>query len=191
MSGGADEPRAPHGAGPVTPAFSRRVPDGDSMERAVCDRCGHIAYDNPKIVAGAVVTYGGRILLCRRDIAPSRGLWTLPAGYLEHGETPEEGARREAYEEATAAIVIDALLAVYTIRRLGQVQLIYRAHLTAPVFAPGPESQAVALSPSEIPWEAIAFPSVRWALTQAREPVGAPFTNPAMSEGDALPQQGG
>lgn len=171
----------------MKPTFSRRIPDGDTVERAVCDRCGHIAYDNPKIVAGAVVRYRGRVLLCRRDIHPSRGLWTLPAGYLEHGETPEEGAMREAYEEATARIVIDGLLAVYTIRRLAQVQLIYRAHLTEPTFAPGVESQAVALfGDDEIPWDDLAFPSVRWALTQERRG-GGPHVNPEGSDHEPLP----
>lgn len=170
-------------------SFSRKVPDGDTQARAVCDHCGHVAYDNPKIVAGAVVRYGRQILLCRRAINPSRGLWTLPAGYLEHGETPPEGAMREAREEATAQIEVDGLLAVYTIRRLGQVQLIYRAHLAAPVFAPGEESLAVALFDEEaLPWEELAFPSVRWALTQEREP-GGPFVNPPGADHEPLPAQ--
>jgi len=164
----------------MTPSFSRKVPDGDNMERAVCDTCGFIAYENPKIVAGAVVRCGSRILLCKRNIEPARGRWTLPAGYLENGESPPEGARREAYEEATAEIVIDGLLAVYTIRRLSQVQLIYRAHLAQEKFAPGPESQAVALfEPDEIPYDEIAFPTVRWALAhEARPGGGGPFVNP-------------
>lgn len=162
----------------MTHSFSRRVPEGDTLERAVCDTCGFVAYDNPKIVAGSVVRYGHRILLCRRDIEPGRGRWTLPAGYLEHGETPEEGARREAYEEATVDIAIDRLLAVYTIRRLGQVQLIYRARADGQAFAPGPESQAVALfADDEIPWQHLAFPSVHWALLQERQD-GGPFANP-------------
>ncbi|MEM8856123.1 MAG: NUDIX hydrolase [Pseudomonadota bacterium] len=162
----------------MTPDFVRRTPDGDTHERAVCARCGFVAYDNPKIVVGAVVRVGGGVLLCRRDINPSRGKWTLPAGYMEHGETPEEGAKREAYEEATADIVIDGLLAVYTIRRLGQVQLIFRAHLAGSAFAPGEESQAVALfDDADVPWDDLAFPSVSWALNQERGP-GGPFQNP-------------
>ncbi len=162
----------------MTPAFSRRIPDGDTITRDVCDTCGFIAYDNPKIVAGAVVRYGSRVLLCKRNIEPARGRWTLPAGYLENGEAPPEGAVREAFEEATATIVIDSLLAVYTIRRLSQVQLIYRAHLTAPIFAPGPESQAVALfEADEIPYDDIAFTTVRWALAHERQD-GGPFSNP-------------
>jgi ADP-ribose pyrophosphatase YjhB (NUDIX family) len=174
----------------MTPSFSRRVPLGDNVERAICDTCGFVAYDNPKIVVGAVVRVGQRIMLCRRAIEPSRGRWTLPAGYLEHGETPEEGARREAHEEATAEIVIDGLLAVYTVRRLGQVQLIYRAHLAEESFAPGEESEAVALFEADrLPWSDLAFPTVHWALLQERLP-GGPFANPAAGEGpgaDDLP----
>lgn len=158
-------------------SFSRAVPEGDSLPRAVCDHCGFIAYDNPKIVVGAVVRHGGRILLCRRAIDPSRGLWTIPAGYLEHGETPEEGVRREAYEEATADIVLDGLLAIYAIRRIGQVQLIYRAHLAEPAFAPGPESLAVRLFDEDALPDQLAFPSVRWALAHERQD-GGPFVNP-------------
>lgn len=169
-------------------SFSRKVPSGDTQERNVCNHCGHVAYDNPKIVAGAVVRFGSQILLCRRAINPSRGLWTLPAGYLEHAETPEEGARREAYEEATAQISIESLLAVYTIRRLGQIQLIYRASLQSPEFAPGVESLSVRLFDEDaLPWSELAFPSVRWALTQERE-TGAPFTNPPGSDGEPLPR---
>ena len=162
----------------MKPSFSRRMPSGDTHERAVCDHCAFVAYDNPKIVVGSVVRHEGRILLCRRAIEPARGRWTLPAGYLEHGETPQEGARREAYEEATAAIEIEGLLAVYTIRRLAQVQLIYRARLVTPRFAAGPESEAVALyGPDELPWDDLAFPSVRWALNHEREG-GGPHANP-------------
>ncbi|MEM6762258.1 MAG: NUDIX hydrolase, partial [Pseudomonadota bacterium] len=125
----------------MTPSFTKRAPAGDTVPRAVCDSCGFVSYDNPKIVVGSVVTYGEKLLLCRRAIQPSRGLWTIPAGYLEHGETPEEGAAREAHEEATAKLTIIGLLAVYAIRRIGQVQLIYRAALERPFFAPGPESE--------------------------------------------------
>ena len=162
----------------MKPSFTDHIPQGDSLPRAICDRCGFIAYDNPKIVVGSVVRYGRKILMCRRAIEPSRGLWTLPAGYLEHGETPEEGAMREAFEEATARITIEALLAVYTIRRIGQVQLIYRATVAEPAFAPGPESEAVRLFDEDaLPLGELAFPSVRWALGQERAR-GGPFVNP-------------
>ena len=162
----------------MKPSFTEATPDGDTLPRLMCDNCGFVAYDNPKIVVGAVVRYGRQIMLCRRAIEPSRGLWTLPAGYLEHGESPEDGAAREAYEEATAEIVIEGLLAVYTIRRIGQVQLIYRARLASASFAPGPESEAVRLFPEDaLPWADLAFPSVHWALTQERD-AGGPFVNP-------------
>jgi hypothetical protein len=122
------------------PQFDRRVPEGDTAERDVCGRCGFIHYTNPKIIVGSVVVHDNRILLCRRAIEPRKGLWTLPAGYLEDHETPQDGARREAHEEACAEIAIDALLAVYTVAHISQVQLMYRARLAQPHFAPGTES---------------------------------------------------
>ena len=165
----------------------RQVPDGDTRERSVCRDCGYVSYENPKVVVGSVVAHGGRVLLCRRAIEPRRGFWTLPAGYLELGESIEEGARREAFEEAEAQIALDGILAVYSISRIGQVQVIFRARFadTAdPAFAPGPESAEVALFAwSDIPWDEIAFPSVRWSLdawqSRAHGPLGAPAGNPA------------
>lgn len=164
--------------------FSLRTPEGDTRERMVCETCGFIAYDNPKIVVGSVVACGARVLLCRRAIEPRRGYWTLPAGFLEHGESAAEGAAREAMEEAEAAIVIEGLLGVYSIPRIGQVQLMFRARFQGePRFAAGPESEAVALYAWDaIPWEAIAFPSVRWALEAWRAnpdgALGAPAVEP-------------
>jgi ADP-ribose pyrophosphatase YjhB (NUDIX family) len=147
--------------------FSRRVPDGDNRERLVCNSCGFVSYENPKVVVGSVCTWNDRILLCRRAIEPRVGFWTLPAGYLEARESTADGAIREAWEEACAQIEIDAVLAVYSIPRVSQVQIIYRARLLSPEVAAGPESQAVGLFHwDEIPWDDLAFPSVRWALTQ-------------------------
>lgn len=153
------------------------------MERDVCATCGHVHYVNPKIVVGAVCSWHGRILLCRRAIEPRSGFWTIPAGYLEERETPAEGAAREAWEEAQAAIEIDRLLAVYSVPRISQVQLIFRARLSAPGFAPGIESLETKLFAwEEIPWESLAFPSVHWALKHHRESESlsdfAPFENP-------------
>ena len=164
--------------------FQRRIPEDDDRERLVCDSCGFIHYENPKIVVGSVVEHDGKLLLCRRAIEPRSGYWTLPAGYMELQETPEQGARREAWEEARAAIEIDLLLGVYSIPRISQVQMIFRASLPSPSFEPGPESQEVALFAwEEIPWDDIAFPSVYWALHHWRDSRGssgfAPFTNPA------------
>ncbi|MEM7428854.1 MAG: NUDIX hydrolase [Pseudomonadota bacterium] len=164
--------------------FSRRIPDGDNVIRDVCDACGFIGYQNPKIVVGAVVTADdGRLLLCRRAIEPRSGFWTIPAGYLELNETTEDGARREAMEEACADISIDRVLAIYAITRLSQIQIIYRATMASPDYAAGPESTEVGLFAwDEIPWDDIAFPSVHWALGQYRQTIGqsdfAPFGNP-------------
>jgi ADP-ribose pyrophosphatase YjhB (NUDIX family) len=168
---------------PRTPAFSTRVPPGDHRERQVCDECGWIHYDNPKVVVGSVATHNGRYLLCRRAIEPRHGKWTIPAGFLEQHETTEQGALREAREEACVELEIEALLAVYSIPRISQVQLIYKARLARPEFAAGDESLEVRLfSWNEIPWPDIAFPSVHWALHHHREVAErsrfAPFSAP-------------
>ena len=153
------------------------------MERYVCGQCGHIHYTNPKIVVGSVVVYNRNILLCRRAIEPRKTYWTLPAGFLEEHETPEDGARREAREEAMCEIKIDALLAVYAVPHISQVQLMYRASLASPEFSPGPESLETKLFAwDDIPWNELAFPSVHWALDHFRavegQAVFAPFSNP-------------
>jgi len=150
--------------------FVRRTPEGDDRQRLTCSDCGFVAYENPKVVVGTVVAEDGRILLCRRAIEPRSGFWTIPAGYLEMGETAEEGAAREAWEEARARIALDGVLAVYSIARLGQVQVLFRGRLAEPGFAAGPESLEVGLFGwDEIPWGEIAFPTVRWALEAWRE----------------------
>jgi ADP-ribose pyrophosphatase YjhB (NUDIX family) len=178
----------PESGGPIR----RNIPAGDNMERLVCDACGYIQYDNPKIVVGAVAARAGRILLCRRAIEPRSGYWTIPAGYLELNESSEQGALREAREEACAELRLDGLLAVYNIPRISQVQLIYRAELLSEEVAAGEESAEVGLfTPAEIPWADLAFPSVRWALTQYAEvkdaAAFAPFTNPDGETGDYKP----
>ncbi len=167
----------------LEPAFRHNRPDGDTHERKVCDHCGFIAYENPRIVVGSVVRTGSRILLCRRAIEPRRGFWTIPAGYMELNETPMAGAMREAYEEATARIKIGELLAVYTIERLSQVQIFYRAVLANPEIAAGEESLEVGLFAwDDIPWDKLAFPSVKWALDHdasiAAGAAAPPFANP-------------
>jgi ADP-ribose pyrophosphatase YjhB (NUDIX family) len=179
-------------AGPV----HRAIPEGDNRERLLCRDCGFIHYQNPVVVVGAVVTWNKgdapadeRILLCRRAIEPRTGFWTLPAGYLELQETTEAGAIRETWEEAQARISIDRLLAIYNVLRLSQVQTIYQATLLAPEFGPGEESLEVELFAwEEIPWDEIAFPTVRWALHQHRSVMGrtdfAPFGNPTAESAD-------
>lgn len=145
----------------------RLIPPGDSRERLVCEDCGYIAYANPKVVVGAVVEHDGRMLLCKRAIEPRVGFWTMPAGFLEERESVEEGAKREAHEEASCDIELDGLLAVYSVPSISQVQIFFRAHLATPHFAPGPESLEVKLFAwDEIPWGELAFPTVKWALDQ-------------------------
>ena len=176
--------------------FARIHPDGEERERLSCLDCGHVFYENPKLVVGALVLHENRVLLCRRAIEPRRGYWTLPAGYLELGETTAEGAIRETEEEAGAAISLDGILAIYSISRIDQVQIIYRARFadpTRPEIAAGQESLDVGLFDwAAIPWSDIAFPTVRWALEawdRTRDgPLLAPFGNPASDpRGEALP----
>lgn len=167
-------------------SFIQQIPAGDNRERLVCADCGFVAYENPKVVVGSVIVADDRVLMCRRAIEPRKGFWTLPAGYMELGETLEEGAAREALEEAEAVITIDGILGVFSIARIGQVQVIFLARFRdagTPVFGAGPESLEVRLfGLDQIPWEEIAFPSVHWALRAWREtgsrPVGKPAGNP-------------
>lgn len=148
----------------------RAIPDGDTYERLICPDCGFIDYENPKIVVGAIALWEERILMCRRAIMPRKGYWTLPAGYMELHETPDDGARREAWEEAHATLEMRGLLAVYSIPRISQVQLIYLADLVNEDVSAGEESLEVQLfSWDEIPWDDIAFPSVGWALNHYAE----------------------
>jgi ADP-ribose pyrophosphatase YjhB (NUDIX family) len=179
----------------LDPDFRRESPPGDTVERDVCHHCGFVSYDNPKIVVGSVVRSDNLILLCRRAIAPRIGYWTLPAGYMELNETPADGARREALEEANATIDIQHLLAVYSIPRISQVQLIYRARLEG-AFSAGPESQEVDLFEwDRIPWGQLAFPSVHWALQHDAQAATStpilPFGNPAGQTGDRMPSPHG
>ena len=146
------------------------MPEGDNRERLVCGRCEFIHYQNPKIVAGAVCTWNDKILLAKRAIEPRKGFWTLPAGYMELGETTEQAAQREAEEEACATIEIDRLLAMYSVARIGQVQIMYRARLVSDDIAAGIESEEVALVDwADIPWDQLAFPTVVWALAHFHE----------------------
>ena len=158
---GPDGPR-----GPVTDL----IPEGDNRLRKVCTDCGFIAYENPKIVVGAVCGWEDRILLCRRAIEPRAGFWAVPAGYLELGESTDQGAAREALEEACARIEILDLLAIYNVVRIGQVQLFYRARLLSPEIAAGIETLELDLFDwAAIPWHELAFPSVDYVLRRAFE----------------------
>ena len=142
-----------------------RTPDGDHLPRQVCSACGVVHYENPRVVVGCVPEYQGRLLICRRAIAPRLGYWTIPAGFLENGETLEHGAARECEEEARAEVAIGSLLALVSVTAAHQVHVFFRAALRTPDHAAGPESLETALiDPAEIPWADIAFPSTRFAL---------------------------
>ncbi|MBK0393103.1 NUDIX hydrolase [Ramlibacter algicola] len=143
-----------------------RVPDdGDTRERAVCPQCGTIHYENPLNVVGTVPYWGDRVLLCKRNIEPRWGKWTLPAGFMELGETAEEGAARETDEEAGAQVALEGLISVISVPRVGQVHLFYVARLLSDRFEPGHETiEARLFGEDEIPWEEIAFKTVRETL---------------------------
>ena len=142
-----------------------RVPQGDTLARHVCPRCATIHYINPKLVIGCVAEWQGDILLCRRAIEPRHGLWTLPAGFMENGETTRQAALRETLEEACAQIEIDALFCLVNVPHIDQVHLFYRGRLRAAEFAAGSESLETALfAEADIPWAEIAFRSVAFCL---------------------------
>jgi ADP-ribose pyrophosphatase YjhB (NUDIX family) len=143
----------------------RRVPEGDNLPRHVCVSCGTIHYENPKIVVGCIPEWQDRILLCRRAIEPRRGLWTVPAGFMENGETTADGAQRETLEEANARVEILDLYAMFNIPHISQVYLLFRARLLDLDFHPGAESLEVRLfEEAEVPWDEIAFITVRRTL---------------------------
>lgn len=147
-----------------------RVPEGDHRPRHVCSACGTVHYQNPKIIAGCVPEHDGRILLCRRAIEPRLGFWTIPAGFMENGETTQDAARRESLEEAQAEVEIGSLLAVVHVLHADQVHVMYRARLPRPHFGPSAESLEVRLCrEDEIPWADIAFRSVDFALRRYLE----------------------
>jgi len=180
----------------LEPSFTVAVPRGEDRERRICDHCGFVDYANPKIVAGALVAFSEHgpphgegcvpieqvsILLCRRAIHPRKGYWTMPAGFMELGESTLEAAIRETREEACAEIDCDALLAVFDVVHRGQVHVFRRATLVGG-FAAGPESLEVKLFPwGEIPWDSLAFTTVHWSLrawAESREQtVFAPYGN--------------
>lgn len=144
-----------------------QVPTDDNRERAVCPVCGTIHYQNPLNVVGTLPVWeeDGRVLLCRRAIEPRHGLWTLPAGFMELGETAIEGALRETQEEAGAEVEMLPLYCLLNVVRVGQVHLFYRARLRSTQFDPGPESlEARLFHEHEVPWDDIAFKTTRETL---------------------------
>jgi len=146
-------------------AVVQRVPPGDSLPRDVCDACGIVHYLNPKLVVGTVPEWEGRVLLCRRAIEPRYGYWTLPAGFLENGETTGEGASRETLEEAGARVDLVAAFSMISVPYVNQIHLFYRASLRDLEFKPGVESLEVALfEEARVPWKDIAFRTVGLTL---------------------------
>ncbi|HKX44864.1 MAG TPA: NUDIX hydrolase [Burkholderiaceae bacterium] len=146
-------------------ATEYRIPADDNRDRAICTVCGTIHYENPLNVVGTVPVWGDQVLLCRRNIEPRYGLWTLPAGFMELGETVEQGAARETEEEAGARFEMQELLTVLSVVRVGQLHLYFRARLLDTEFAPGPETiEARLFREDEIPWDELAFRTVRETL---------------------------
>ena len=142
-----------------------RIPPGDNKPRYLCESCGEIHYQNPKLVVGCVPVWEDRLLLCRRAIEPRYGYWTLPAGFMENDETAGEGALRETLEEAGARVQLGEPFTMLSVPRVNQVHVFFRANLVDLTFAPGEESLEVALfTEAAIPWNEIAFRTVGLTL---------------------------
>lgn len=147
--------------------LASRIPPGDDRPRFVCDTCQTIHYENPKIVVGCIPEFRDKILLCRRAIEPRRGRWTLPAGYLENGETLLEGVKREVFEEAKARLTALTPYGLYNLTFVNEVYLMFHGRLIDEDYGPGPESSEVRLvAEADIPWEDLAFSVVRQTLTR-------------------------
>ena len=145
--------------------ISLKIPEGDNRERYVCDSCNTIHYSNPNVVVGTLPTFEDKILLCKRAIEPRVGLWTLPAGFLENGESLLEGAWRETKEETQADVEMHKILAIFNIPQINQIYVIYKASILENSYGPTSESLDVKLfSKEDIPWEKIAFPFVPKAI---------------------------
>ncbi len=146
-------------------AVSLQVPEGDDRERFVCSQCQRIHYSNPRVIVGCVPYYEGRVLLCKRAIEPRKDYWTLPAGFMENGETTPEGAARETWEEARAQVSNLELYRVFDVTSISQVYMFYRCDLDRGEYGVGPESLETNLyREKDIPWSNIAFPVVKQTL---------------------------
>ncbi len=150
----------------------KKIPDGDNRHRWVCDRCSTVHYQNPKIVVGCVPEKDGRILLCRRAIEPRYGCWTVPAGFMELGETMEQGAARETLEEACADVEIGHLFASVDVIEAGQVHVFFTANLLGDYGAGDESLESALFREQEIPWSDIAFRSGKFALEKYFEDAG-------------------
>jgi len=143
----------------------RKIPEGDHLIRFVCETCNLVHYDNPRTIVGCVPAWQDQVLLCRRAIHPRHGYWTLPAGFLENGETTRQGAIRETLEEANARVEIDALYRLFDLPHIHQIHVFFRARLLDLDFSPGIESLETRLfTEAEIPWDELAFHTVRLTL---------------------------
>lgn len=146
-------------------ATRNAIPEMDDHPRDICDACDYIHYDNPNIIVGTLPYYEDKVLLCKRNIEPRKGYWTLPAGFMEMDESVEEGAKRETDEEAGADYSLGRLFCHYSVPNIGQVYLLFLAELNSLEFNPGFETQVAQLfSKEEIPWEEVAFQSVEFCL---------------------------
>jgi len=146
-------------------SISLKIPPKDTLERYVCDQCGTVFYQNPRLVVGTLPRWKEGVLLCKRSIEPRLGFWTLPSGYLENGETAEEGAIRETEEEAGARVSVVRLYSVYSLPHVNQVYLIFLSDLIDLDFEPGEESLEVRLfRREEVPWDEIAFRAITFSL---------------------------
>jgi len=144
---------------------AKRVPPGDNLPRWVCDQCGEIHYENPRLVVGSIPEFEGKLLLCRRAIEPRYGYWTLPAGFMENDETVGQAALRETLEEAGARIELGDAFSMISVPYVNQVHIFYRARLLDLDFSPGEESLEVALyEEARIPWKEVAFRTVATTL---------------------------
>jgi ADP-ribose pyrophosphatase YjhB (NUDIX family) len=162
-----------------------RIPPGDQLPRYICDSCGTIHYQNPRLIVGCVPDYQGKILLCRRAIEPRRGFWTVPAGFMENGETLQQAAARETHEEALARVEVGSLLTVVHVLHAQQVHVFFRATLKEPEFGAGTESLEIMLvDPKDIPWSDIAFPSTDYTLKRYLEDRAAGRENHYFTELD-------
>ena len=146
-------------------SVSQQVPAGDNRMRDVCDSCGKIHYQNPRMVTGTLPVYQGKVLLCKRAIEPRKGYWTLPGGFMELDETLEQGALRETLEEAGAEVRLQSLFTLFNVLAVGQVSVFFLSELPEPVFAAGEESLDVGLfSEEDIPWQDLAFDTIEITL---------------------------
>jgi ADP-ribose pyrophosphatase YjhB (NUDIX family) len=144
---------------------SVRVPNGDRLPRHICDACGAIHYRNPRLIVGALPAWEDSILLCRRAIEPRHGMWTLPAGFMENGETVAEAALRETQEEANARIELGEMFTLISVPHISQVHVVFRAQLLDLDFSAGDETLEVTLfQEHEIPWDSIAFRTIAVTL---------------------------